>query len=181
MNRMYFRSAVAALVAAIVAGCAAAPVQEPALPAFDPIAMVAAIRAAGNEGTELVVNPLGDAGVADLRAQARRQLDAGAVQDAADSLDQALEVTPHDPGLLQERAELAVLLRDLDGAEALARQAIDAGSGVGPHCRRHWETLYQVAQARAGADPEASAMADEVADEVAARRDACTVAPPPRY
>src|SRR5690606_795917 len=167
----------AALASAVVAGCAAAPVQQLATPAFEPVAMVAAIRAAGNEGTELVVTPLGDSGVADLRAQARDQLEAGAVEDAAASLDQALAVTPNDPGLLQERAELAVLLRDLEGAEAFAREAIRAGSGVGPHCRRHWETVHQVALARAGGDPTMAAGASEAA----ARRDACTVAPPPRY
>ncbi|MCE7031120.1 hypothetical protein LY625_00495 [Lysobacter sp. GX 14042] len=170
---------VALAMAVSIAGCSVAPVQEPAapVPAYDPVAMVAAIRAAGNEGKELVVTPLGDAAVTDLRAQAGRQLQAGEVQAAADSLDQALSVTPDDPALLQERAELAVLLRDLDAAAALARRAIGAGSGVGPYCRQHWETLHQVALAHAHADP---ALAGVAAD-AGRQRDACTVGPPPRY
>lgn len=170
---------IALAAAVLIAGCSVAPVQQAAAPtpAFDPVAMVAAIRAAGNEGKELVVTPLGDAAVSDLRAQAGRQLQAGDTQAAADTLDQALAIVPDDPALLQERAELAVLLRDLDGAAALARRAIAAGSGVGPYCRLHWETLHQVALAHALADP---ALAGVAAD-AGRQRDACTIGPPPRY
>lgn len=169
-----------ALVAAVfLAGCASTPVQVPLADSFDPIAAVAAIRTAGHDGNakELVVTPLGANQVADLRAQAARQLEAGEVEAAATTLDQALELTPRDPALLQERAEMALLLRDLEGARSRARAAIEAGSGVGPHCRRHWETLHQVARVYAARDPQWEPAAARARDG----RDACTVGPVPRY
>ena len=53
--------------------------------------------------------------------------DTGRAAEAAQRLDQALAMSPADPALLQERAEVALLLGDLDLAERLARQ----GAGLG--------------------------------------------------
>lgn len=170
----------AVLAAALLAACASAPpAQAPAEEAFDPIAAVAAIRTAGYEGNrqELVVTPLGANQVADLRGQAARQLEAGELEAAAATLDQALELTPRDPVLLQERAELALLLSDLEGARSRARLAIEVGTSAGPHCRRHWETLHQVAQVYAARDPQWT----QVVERSREARDACTVGPVPRY
>lgn len=178
MNRSFRTALGVALATAMLAACTGAPVREgPAGTGFDPLAAVAVIRAAGNVGNELVVTPLGDAQVVDLRALAQRRLEAGDVQAAADSLDEALALTPDDPALLQERAELALLLHDREGARALAGRAVEAGSGVGPYCRRHWETLHQVALSYATVDPQWM----PVAEQARTSREACTVAPPPRY
>lgn len=178
-NRIPLLAVVAVAAAALLAGCASTPVQAPLADSFDPVAAVAAIRTAGHDGNaqELVVTPLGANQVADLRAQASRQLETGEVGAAAATLDQALELTPRDPSLLQQRAELALLLRDLEGARGLARAAIEAGTGVGPHCRRHWETLHQVALVYAARDPQWEPVAARARDS----RDACTVGPVPRY
>ncbi|HEY4529057.1 MAG TPA: hypothetical protein VIG97_01825, partial [Luteimonas sp.] len=66
----------------LLAGCATTPTPSPP-PAFDAAAAVAAIREAGAElPTELAVQPLQDALVADLRGQARSDEQAGRL-DAA--------------------------------------------------------------------------------------------------
>lgn len=184
--------------ALLLAACASAP-PEPPRPAFDGAAAVAAIRAAGNaDDKELVVRPLGDTEVLDLRERAATLETQGAIADAAAALDEALAITPNDPVLLQERAEAALLLGDLDAAERLARQAVATGTEVGPQCRQHWETIVQVlayrqplepqvpAAARPATNPDASA-GDAAApppsalDQARSQRDACTVAGVPRY
>lgn len=180
---------VAALGLAIVlaTGCASGPVAPvaPEPPAFDVAAALAAIEQAGASASdELVVRPLGNPQVQDLRADAGVLQRQGRHDEAATLLDQALAISPDDPALLQERAEAALWLGDLDTAGRLARQAAELGAGVGPLCRRHWETVAQVAQARepAGIDPATGrAIASPAAAAARAQRDACTVTPPPRY
>jgi len=166
-----------AMLALAVAACTSAPPQ-PAAPAFDAVAAVAAVHAAGAAGEhELVIKPLGDPEVEDLRAQAVQLHAQGQHADAAAVLDQALAITPDDPALLQERAEAALLQQDFTRAEQLAQRAFAAGAQVGPLCRRHWETI---AQARAARVVPAG---DSIATVAEARqaRDACTVAAPNRY
>ncbi|MGQ4660136.1 tetratricopeptide repeat protein [Lysobacter sp. F6437] len=171
--------AIAAL-AGLLAGCASAPPVPPP-PRFDAVAAVAAIRAAGTSGdAELVVKPLGSNEVEDLRERATQLQAQGRHEDAASALDQALAISPDDPNLLQERAEAALLLHDLEGAERLARQAISIGTEVGPQCRRHWETIVQVLAARARATTGIASPSPADA-EARRQRDACTVAAPPRY
>lgn len=172
-----------AAMLSLLAACASTP-PVPQLD-FDAVAAVAAIRAAGTaDGSELVIRPLGDRQVEDLREQATALQAQGRHADAAATLDQALAISPDDPALLQERAEAALLLHDLDSAERLARRAIAIGTEVGPQCRRHWETIVQVLAVwpSTGPDP-ASSQATPAASVAEARRqrDACTVAAPPRY
>jgi Flp pilus assembly protein TadD len=135
----------AALLA--LAACASTPPAPPGpspLTAATPAQMVAAIRAAGGtEDTELAVQPLRDPRVGDLHARAVRAEAEGRHADAAAALDAALAVAPEDPALLQERAELAVLLGAMDEAERLATRAHELGARVGPLCRRHWATVEQ--------------------------------------
>ena len=132
-------------VALLLAACAA-PTRPAATPAFDAAAMVKAIRAAGAAApTELDVQPLRDPQVEDLREQATQLEARHMYRGAADLLDRAMQINAEDPALLQERAELALLLRDAATAQRLARQAIAMGSTTGPLCRRHWETLLQEA------------------------------------
>ncbi|HEU4813811.1 MAG TPA: hypothetical protein VFS99_06255 [Xanthomonadaceae bacterium] len=110
-----------------------------------PAQMVATVRAAGETSdTEVAVRPLRNPATADLRDLAADQQGRGALAEAAATLDRALEVTPDDPALLQERAEAALLLGDFAAAEAHARRAQAIGTQVGPLCRRHWTTVEQV-------------------------------------
>ena len=97
---------------------------------------------------------------------------AGDTAAAAAALDQALELVPDDPALLQERAEVALLQERYDQAETLARRAFDLGSKVGPLCRRHWATIEQAREARNEPENVASARA---------QREACTVPGVIRY
>lgn len=143
MNARRRRIAALAVLLCVLAACnSTPPAPEWAGPA--PEQLVAEIRAAGKAAPdELDVQPLRDPMVEDLRvkaAQAERRHDAA---EAAALLDRALALSPDDPALLQERAEVAVLLKDLDKAGALARRAFETGAKVGPLCRRHWATIRQ--------------------------------------
>lgn len=125
----------------LLASCTSAP---PALEWSGPAPeqLVAEIRAAGAfEKGELDVQPLRDPMVEDLRAQATQFESARRYPDAAAALDKAIAIAPQDPALLQERAEVAVLQKNLDQAAALARDAYALGGKVGPLCRRHWATI----------------------------------------
>ena len=164
--------------AAVIAPLGLAACSAPqALPDIDtgpsPEAMVAEIRAAaGTEGSELEIQPLRDSMVEDLRRQAVELERKHLYRASADALDRAIAINPDDPALLQERAEAAVLLRDLAGAEQFAQRAFAQGAQVGPLCRRHWATIGQARRARG----------DEAgAADAKSKQDACKVAPPPRY
>lgn len=160
---------------AVLAACASAPPAAPstALTSATPAEMVAAIRASAGDGEgELSVQPLRDNEVEDLREQAQRLEAQGHAADAAAALDRAIAVVPGDPALLQERAELALLLGDRAAAATLAERAYALGSQVGPLCRRHWATLEQVRLLEGDA---AGAGAARAAIE------ACRIGPPARY
>jgi tetratricopeptide (TPR) repeat protein len=185
------------LALAVFAGCASAP-PEPEWSGPAPERLVAEIRATGAFAVgELDVQPLRDPMVEDLRGQAVRFESAQRYADAAAALDKALSISPDDPALLQERAEAAVLLKDLAGAEALARRAYDIGARVGPLCRRHWATIRQslarrqrLLDARANGtlrgeklaqwERERAAMMNAIAESADAQ-EACTLTGPPRY
>lgn len=133
------------VIAVMLAACATAPPQTKFVTTQPPETLVATIRAtAGNNEDELAVQPLRDPHVEDLRAQAVQLERNHLYRAAATVLDQALAINPDDPAVLQERAEVAILLREFDQAETLARHASDVGAKVGPLCRRHWATIEQV-------------------------------------
>ncbi|MBB6599933.1 hypothetical protein [Luteimonas sp. MC1825] len=158
-----------------LAACASAPPAAPttALTSATPVQMVATIRASAGDGEgELSVQPLRDNEVEDLRDQAHRLEAQGHVADAAKALDHAIEIVPGDPALLQERAEVALLLGDRAAAASLAERAFALGSQVGPLCRRHWTTLEQVRLLEGDAAGAAAARAAV---------DACRIGPPARY
>lgn len=184
----------AALLAALLAlGACTAPPPKPAAPVLDAVALVKTIRAAGAaSSTELDVQPLRDPEVEDLRQQAVQLEAKHMYRGAADLLDRAMQLNAEDPALLQDRAELALLLNDPAQAQQLAKQAIDLGSTTGPLCRRHWETLLQTALLRANdrvirhdeSEAQAVARVSEAAAQVRdarSRRDACTVSAPNRF
>lgn len=135
-------------VASLLAGCgmfAVAPPPPPPptpLPAYD---QVAAIRAAGARDKSIIdVNPLADPGVSALRDAATRDEQARRYSDAAGKLDQALKLTPDSPELLQERAEVAVRLKDFSTAERLAHRSWSLGPKLGPLCARNWQTVVEM-------------------------------------
>ncbi|HEY5802602.1 MAG TPA: hypothetical protein VIT90_02760 [Lysobacter sp.] len=174
------QAAATALAVALLVACSTTPQPLPE-PLFDAPAAVRAIRAAGGAASsELDVQPLRDPQVEDLRREAERLEKAGQYPQAAAALDQALQLNAGDPALLQERAESALLNQQLDDAERFARQGLDGGSRVGPLCRRHWETIAQVREAKARALPvEVPGVAS--ASDARRERDACTISAPPRY
>lgn len=177
------RLVIAGLFAALLGACTQVPVQDPAVsePTYDAAEIVRAIRASGAATpTELDVQPLRNSEVEDLRQLATQHERSGRLQDAAAALDQALQIVPDDAAVLQERSEIALLLRDAAGAERFARAASRKGTQVGPLCRRHHEALARLADLRARGMPADPAHARAALD-ARARRDACTVAAPPRY
>lgn len=153
-----------------VGGCAVteSPTPPPAAAHAPPEQMLAAVEAAaGRDDREVSVQPLRDPQVEDLRESAQRAIRSRDYAAAADALNQALLIADDQPGILQERAEVALLQSDFPRAESLAQRAFQLGSKVGPLCRRHWATIEQARLARGRKD-----------DAAAARMqiDACTVA-----
>ena len=157
----------------VLAGCAAIPADAPekvvpAAPDRSPLQMLAAIEtASGRDDRELSVQPLRDPQVEDLREHAAASIRSRDYAAAAQALNEALMIVADEPGLLQERAEIALLQGEFERAETLARRAFDLGSKVGPLCRRHWATIEQARLARGVKGDAASARV---------QIDACTVA-----
>lgn len=142
---------VASAASLLLAACVSAP------PASAPVVvdnttpaqrMAAVDTIAGVDDTELSVQPLRDAQVDDLREAAIAKRKAGDLAGAAEALNQALMMVDNDPGILQERAEVALLQGDWARAETLSKKAVDLGSRTGPLCRRHWATIEQSRLAR---------------------------------
>lgn len=114
--------------------------------------ILASIQAAGEKEKSVIdVNPLRDPGVAALQDAAQADVRAGQFDAAAGKLDQALKLSPNSPDLLQDRAELAIRLKDYGTAEQLARKSWELGPRLGPLCARNWQTIAELRQ-RAGDD-----------------------------
>ncbi len=153
-------------LALLLAACTHVP---PAPPAPDVQAMVADIDLAGQRDTSpLQVVPLRDPGVTRLLAQAAQARKQGQFARAASLLDAALKHDPSAPGILQARAEIAVLRRHYQHAEALARRSYALGPKLGSLCMRNWQTVMEMRY-----------VAHDAAGIEAARkrRDACRVKP----
>lgn len=136
------------LLASLAAGCSllparpAAPAPVAIMPTYD---MVAAIRAAGaREKSVIDVTPLSDPAVSELQAAARHDELVGQYNAAAHTLDQALKLAPDSPDLLQDRAEIAVRLKDFSDAEKLAHESWSLGPKLGPLCARNWQTIVEM-------------------------------------
>lgn len=145
---------------ALLAACVNTPLPKAPVDATTPAQRMAAIMAvAGADDTELSVQPLRDPQVDDLRETAQARREAGDLAGAGEALNQALLLVDDDPGILQERAEIALLQGDWPRAETLARRALELGSRTGPLCRRHWATIEQSQLARGEQENAASARA----------------------
>lgn len=151
------------LAAALLSACVTAPEPaapaRPAAPSYD---LVGSIRAAGaREKSVIDVAPLRDPGVSELQDAAQNDEHAGRYRDAASKLDAALKLSPDSPDLLQDRAEIAVRLRDFATAEKLARQSWSIGPKLGPLCARNWQTIVEI-RLQAGDLPGATAARKDV-------------------
>jgi predicted Zn-dependent protease len=154
-----------------LAGCATAPAppQPVPIPARD---WVADIRAAAEDDPSAIdVIPLAEPGLADLRARADEARRAGRHADAESLQAQALALSPDDPVLWQEQAEIALSAGNWPVAEQRARESHRRGPGVGSLCARNWLT---VRAARLESDDPAGAAAAQL--EV----DRCKAAAPVR-
>lgn len=113
----------------------------------DPVAMVAAIRAASVGDDDLFVQPVRDPRVDELRARAEAQEARGEYKAAALTITEALKIAPADNELLQWRAELSLLRRRWADAERQANEAYEKGTKLGGLCRRSWSTIAHARQA----------------------------------
>ncbi|WP_243039195.1 tetratricopeptide repeat protein [Dyella sedimenti] len=139
----------ATFAAVLLAACSqpSAPSAQATRPTLSDDQMLAAIHAAGaKEKSAIDVNPLRDPGVAALQDAADGDVRTGKYQDAASKLDQALKISPDSPDLLQDRAELAIHLKDYVHAEQLARRSWELGPKLGPLCARNWQTIAELRQ-----------------------------------
>lgn len=161
------RAALLLVIGMAIVACATPAPPQPAAPAALTTAsselMVALIRQQAGEGFgELAVQPIRDPAVEDLRNAAQAAAVRRDYAASAKAFDEALAIVPDDPALLQERAEVALLLKDYAGAEQRAKRAFEIGAQVGPLCRRHWATVQQV-RLHAG-DADGAAMAKREVD-----------------
>jgi len=156
-----------------LAACSSAPPPPVPTDTTTPAQRMAAVdKLAGADDTEVSVAPLRDPQVDDLREVAKHKRAAGDLAGAAAALDQALALVSDDPGVLQERAEVALLQGDWKAAEGFAKRSVDLGSKTGPLCRRHWATIEQARLARGEKENAVSANA---------QIEACTVPGIKRY
>jgi Flp pilus assembly protein TadD len=112
-----------------------------------PTEMLQQVRAAGETGNELDVQPLRDPQVEDLRTTAAQAESRGDYQAAAATLTRALAITPNDPDLLQWQAELALVSKNWTLAEQYAARSFEKGPKLGGLCRRSWMTREYARQA----------------------------------
>jgi predicted Zn-dependent protease len=138
----------AALAVVLLAACTqpSAPSQV-TRPTVSDDQMLASIHAAGEKEKSVIdVNPLRDPGVAALQDAADGDVRTGQYAAAAGKLDQALKISPDSPDLLQDRAELAIHLKDYANAEQLAHRSWELGPKLGPLCARNWQTIAELRQ-----------------------------------
>lgn len=169
MKRIVLVLAMAAALSAC--GTTTTPAPRTAAHSLAPQQMLAQVRAAGETGNEVNVQPLRDENVEDLRERARFAEAANDIAAANDALSKALVYSPNDPDLLQWQAELALLAKAWLQAEMLAQRSYQAGPKLGGLCRRNWTTIKFSREARG--DHANLAIAEQ-------RLASCTVAPPVR-
>jgi hypothetical protein len=170
---MLHRFAALAAVSALMTGCASLP-QTPVAeqpPAPPPRDLIAELYAMVEATDQIVVEPLPDAEVEDLKIEATSAIALRDLERAARSLMQALELRPGRPDLLQLRAEVALGLQLLDEAETFAIESYESGPKLGPLCRRNWAAIQLARELRGNQE------SAEVARGQALR---CTSEPPVR-
>jgi tetratricopeptide (TPR) repeat protein len=156
------------ILVALLGSCATSPPRAPAPaqpaivapPAPTRLELLAEVRAAAEDAGDVIqVAPLRDPAVTDLLDEAAELERIGELTAAAGRLQQALALTPGDPQLMQEYAELLLALEQLDDAEALAARSFEAGPQLGGLCRRNWATVQIARRQRGDGDGAAEAAA----------------------
>ncbi len=142
----YFLPLLSPLTVVLIAGCGTAPIAPSAQVTAPRLHdQVAAIRAAGAREQSIIdVTPLREPGVAALQDTAKRDEQTGNYAAAAAKLDQAIKLNPESPDLLQDRAEMAIRLKDYAMAEQLAHKSWSIGPRLGPLCARNWQTIVEM-------------------------------------
>lgn len=155
------KSAIMILAVAMLAGCgqrSGATRHAHAMSQRSDQEIVTRIRVAGHRDKSAIeVAPLRDPAVLQLTDQAYAAEAAGRYQDAANTIDQALKITPKAPELLQYRAELAIRLHEYKAAVDLANQSFLLGPRMGSLCARNWQTIVEMREHSGHTDAAASA------------------------
>lgn len=142
----------------LLVACASAPIQpEIAAEQPPPRDLIAELHAMVEADDAIVVEPLPDPEVEDLRLDAKDALALRDLERAARSIVQALEIRPGRPDLLQMRAEVALGLQSLEEAESFALESFESGPKLGPLCRRNWVAVQLARELRGQAESAASA------------------------
>jgi Flp pilus assembly protein TadD len=148
MSRNLAPIACVILAMAMLPGCGGSGGPGVAVRKLTGAQMLAQVRAAGETGRELDVQPLRDPQVEDLRAMAAAAEQRGDYAAADAALVSALHISANDPDLTQWRAELALVRRDWSGAERLALESYEKGPKLGGLCRRNWTTMQFARESR---------------------------------
>jgi Tfp pilus assembly protein PilF len=137
------------MVLALALAACSRPETTP-VPASDlsPEQMLAKIRAQSEVGNEVVFQALADEAIVDLHANALAAEAEGDYVLAKKRLDEALQVNPSDPQILQSRAELAIRDSAWVQAEQYAQRSFDSGAKLGSLCRRNWLTMHYARMAQ---------------------------------
>lgn len=149
-----------ATLAMLLSGCASLqPVEtaQPADPVPPPRDLIAELYAMVEADDSIVVEPLPDPEIEDLREAAHRALALRDLEQAAGKLALALQIRPGRPDLLQLRAEVALGQRALDEAEQFAIESFELGPRLGPLCRRNWAAIQLAREERGNAEQAAVA------------------------
>jgi tetratricopeptide (TPR) repeat protein len=146
-SRLFTPFMPAALAGALLTACAQPAPEAPKPPVKSNAAMVADIQAAAERDKSVInVHPLSDPAVDALQDAARNDERSGQYDAAAAKLDRALKLNPDSPGVLQDRAELAIYMGNYSLAAKLAQQSWSLGSKQGPLCARNWQTIVEIRQ-----------------------------------
>jgi tetratricopeptide (TPR) repeat protein len=155
------RSIVATGLSLALVGCAGVqrmPVAQPE-PAPPPRDLIAELYAMVEADDAIVVEPLPDPEIEDLRAAASRSMALRELEEASAALAQALQIRPGRPDLLQLRAEVALGLNLLDDAELYAIASFENGPRMGPLCRRNWAAIQLAREVRGNVEEAETARA----------------------
>ena len=155
--------------AAVLAACSTPEPPPPKAPKIVKRDWVNEIRAqAKSLATAVIVDPLPDPALTDLKALATEQEAKQQYGEAHATIDRAIAIRPEDPGLYQWQAELALQQSKYAEAEALASKSYEMGPKLGEICARNWLTIHAARVEMKQAENAASANAQVAGCQVAA-------------
>lgn len=116
-------------------------------------------RGAASLVTAVEVIPVESAAIAPLLKAAQSHAAAGRYQSAQHRIEEALQVEPENPRILQELAELKLRQQLFDEAETLARRSHARSAQLGVLCARNWLTVAEAQLGRGENDAAARKLA----------------------